>query len=74
MPSLNIFSRCILVLGLFFSIVVTASADDITLENVVAPTANQADESIAETASLEKAAHFLDSAALTWQKGRIHGL
>lgn len=44
--------------------------DSVTLENVAAPSANKADEAIANEASLEKSAHFLDSAALTWQKDR----
>ena len=44
--------------------------DAVTLENVVEPAPNQADEAVAEEMSLEKAAHFLDSAALTWQKDR----
>ena len=69
MPSRNIFSHCILALGLLSSIA-GAAADEITLENVVAPGANRSDEPIAKEASLEKAAHFLDSAALTWQKDR----
>lgn len=43
---------------------------DVTLENVVAPAANSADEPLAQEFSLAKAAHFLDSAALTWQKDR----
>ena len=46
------------------------ASDDVTLENVAAPSANKADEAISKDASLEKAAHFLDSAALTWQKDR----
>ena len=71
MPSRNIFTRGLLVLGLFSCIANAASGDDqISLENVVAPSANKADEPIAETASLEKAAQFLDAAALTWQKDR----
>ncbi len=44
--------------------------DDVTLESVVAPGPNTVDEPIAKEMSLEKAAHFLDSAALTWQKDR----
>ena len=48
--------------------------DGVTLDSVVAPGPNQADEPVAKELSLEKAAHFLDSAALTWQKeiGRAH--
>ena len=44
--------------------------DGVTLESVVAPGPNQANEPVAKELSLEKAAHFLDSAALTWQKDR----
>ena len=69
MPSGNIFSYCILALS-FLSSIAGAAADDITLDNVAAPSANKSDEPIAKEASLEKAAHFLDSAALTWQKDR----
>jgi squalene-hopene/tetraprenyl-beta-curcumene cyclase len=46
------------------------ASDDVTLENVAAPSANKADEAISKEASIAKAAHFLDSAALTWQKDR----
>lgn len=42
----------------------------VTLENVVDPGPNEKDEPIAEEFSLERAAHFLDSASLTWQKQR----
>lgn len=45
-------------------------SDDVTLENVVSPGANSTDEPVANELSLQKAAHFLDSAALTWQKDR----
>jgi squalene-hopene/tetraprenyl-beta-curcumene cyclase len=44
--------------------------DGVTLDSVVAPGPNQADEPVAKELSLEKAAHFQDSAALTWQKDR----
>jgi squalene-hopene/tetraprenyl-beta-curcumene cyclase len=43
---------------------------DVTLENVETPVPNHTDEPVAKELSLEKAAHFLDSAALTWQKER----
>lgn len=49
---------------------VAAASDEVTLENVAAPSANKANEAISKEVSLEKAAHFLDSAALTWQKDR----
>lgn len=41
-----------------------------TLENVLDPGPNQLDEPVAKTFSLDRAAHFLDSAALQWQKQR----
>jgi squalene-hopene/tetraprenyl-beta-curcumene cyclase len=40
----------------------------VTLANVVAPAANAPDEPLAAEFSLERAKHFLDSAALNWQK------
>jgi squalene-hopene/tetraprenyl-beta-curcumene cyclase len=42
----------------------------VTLANVEAPEPNRADEPLAEEFSVDKAARFLDSAALTWQKER----
>lgn len=46
------------------------AAEPVTLKNVVDPGANRQDEPLAETFSLEKAVHFLDSASLQWQKQR----
>ena len=46
------------------------AAEPITLENVIDPGENLADEAIAEEYSLEKAVAFLDSAALSWQNKR----
>lgn len=46
------------------------AAEPVTLENVVDPGANAKDEATAESFSLEKAVHFLDSASLNWQKER----
>lgn len=60
---------CLILLAGFYC--PAALADDaVTLENVVDPGPNQADEAVAEELSLAKAAVFLDSAALTWQKDR----
>jgi squalene-hopene/tetraprenyl-beta-curcumene cyclase len=42
----------------------------ITLENVVSPGPNTADEPYADKFSMQQAVRFLDSAALTWQKQR----
>ena len=42
---------------------------EVTLANVVEPAANAADEPVAEF-SLARGKHFLDSAALAWQKNR----
>lgn len=46
------------------------AAEPVTLENLVPPTANDKNEAIAPQFSLTKAAEFLDSAALDWQKSR----
>lgn len=46
------------------------AGEPVTLENVVDPGENSPDEPLAESFSLERAAHFLDSAALQWQKQR----
>ena len=43
------------------------AVEPVTLENLIAPESNRADEPLAEKFSLEKAAHFLDSASLEWQ-------
>lgn len=42
----------------------------VTLENVVPPTANDPAEPLAQAFSLRRAVHFLDSAAVDWQKSR----
>ena len=47
-----------------------SAGEPVTLENVVEPEPNQADEPFAEKFSTERAARFLDSAALAWQKNR----
>ena len=47
----------------------TRAAEPVTLDNFVAPTANPADEPLTAAFSLDRAAEFLDSAALDWQKG-----
>jgi squalene-hopene/tetraprenyl-beta-curcumene cyclase len=44
--------------------------EPITLENVQDPGANRSDEPLASNFSLEKAVHFMDAAALHWQKSR----
>lgn len=44
------------------------AAEPVTLDNVVAPEPNSADEPFAKELSLDKAAHFLDSASLDWQQ------
>jgi squalene-hopene/tetraprenyl-beta-curcumene cyclase len=44
------------------------AAEPVTLDNVVDPGPNSPDEPLAKDFSLERAVHFLDSAALTWQK------
>lgn len=47
-----------------------ATLDAVTLENVVEPAANSADEPLAASFSLDQAVHFMDSAAVAWQKRR----
>lgn len=57
------------VLGaLFSSAQLLQAAEPVTLENLVPPQPNRADEPLAEKFSLEKAVHFLDSASLDWQQ------
>jgi len=46
------------------------AGETVTIENVVDPGANRLDETIAQEFSLERAIHFIDSAALSWQKKR----
>ena len=46
-----------------------AAASEVTLANVETPAANTAEEPLAEF-SAERGKHFLDSAALSWQKQR----
>ncbi len=46
------------------------AGEPVTLDNVVDPGANKADEPIAKKFSIEQAVHFLDSASLNWQKKR----
>lgn len=54
--------------GLWLGLAVAAGADEpVTLKNVKEPAENRKDEPRAKTFSLERALHFLDSAALTWQ-------
>ena len=47
-----------------------ATVEPVTLANVVPPGENQRDEPLAAEFSRERAARFLDSAALDWQKSR----
>src|SRR6185437_9293898 len=44
------------------------AAEPVTLDNLVEPEANSADEPLATKFSMEQAAHFLDSASLNWQQ------
>jgi squalene-hopene/tetraprenyl-beta-curcumene cyclase len=56
--------------GLVISARCLFAAEPVTLENYEAPTPNVKDEPVARELSLEKAAHFLDSASLEWQSAR----
>ncbi len=49
---------------------VSAADEGVTLENVVAPGPNRADEPFAEEFSMQQAVRFLDSSSLAWQKQR----
>src|SRR5688500_8202188 len=44
------------------------ASEPVTLDNVADPGPNDPDEPLAAEFSLDRAMHFLDSAALTWQK------
>lgn len=57
-------------LALLLLTVVTASSEELTLENTPAPTANKPDEAVAKAYSLENATRFLDVASLNWTKSR----
>ena len=46
------------------------AVEAVTLDNVTNSGPNKLDEPVAKEFSLERAVHFLDSAALTWQKDR----
>lgn len=46
------------------------AVEPVTLDNVAAPQANDPDEPISAEFSIDRAAHFLDSASLQWQKQR----
>ena len=56
--------------ALAFGSTIVHSADPVTLENVIDPGPNELNEPIAKEFSLDRAIHFLDSAALQWQKQR----
>lgn len=45
-----------------------AAAEPVTFESLVAPESNRADEPLADSFSMQRALHFLDSAALDWQQ------
>lgn len=57
------------IIGVLVNIDMTVAVDPVTLANVKDPGPNRKDEKVADF-SLERAVHFLDSAALTWQKKR----
>jgi len=60
-------------MGMLLSVIAVVPAhggEPVTLDNVVTPAANVPDEPLAERFSREQASHFLDSAAVSWQKDR----
>lgn len=62
--------RLLSVLFLFAVSTLALADEPVTLKNVVPPKDNAKDEPLAKSFSLDKALHFLDSAALGWQKNR----
>ncbi len=48
----------------------TGAQEPVTLNNAIDPGPNKLNEPLAKSFSLKKGVHFLDSAALTWQKQR----
>ncbi len=61
----TLFAACLLLISLAE---VNWAAEPVTLDNVADPGPNDPDEPLAAEFSLDRATHFLDSAALTWQK------
>lgn len=59
------FAACLLQVGFATT---GRAAEPVSLENVVDPGPNSSDEPLAAEFSLARAVHFLDSAALAWQK------
>jgi squalene-hopene/tetraprenyl-beta-curcumene cyclase len=60
-----VLATCLCQIGLF---AIGRAAEPVTLDNVVDPGPNLPDEPRTAKFSLDRAVHFLDSAALTWQK------
>jgi squalene-hopene/tetraprenyl-beta-curcumene cyclase len=54
----------------FLGVASIVVADELTLENVTAPAANNAEEPLADAFSLAAATRFLDQASLDWTKSR----
>jgi squalene-hopene/tetraprenyl-beta-curcumene cyclase len=67
MPTKKSFLQILLLLGAAPSL---WASEPVTLDNVVAPDRNRAEEPLAKAFSMERALHFLDSASLNWQKTR----
>jgi squalene-hopene/tetraprenyl-beta-curcumene cyclase len=65
---MNLVARLLIMAGLMAAAAVLHAAEPVTLENLVAPEPNRADEPLAEEFSMDRAARFLDSAALDWQE------
>src|SRR5262245_33767585 len=72
-PSMNTMTRWLLAAAVVMGAVLGAAsrleaAERVSLENLVPPEPNRADEPLAKQFSLERALHFLDSASLDWQQ------
>src|SRR5262245_57375382 len=62
-----IFNRPAILVAMLGFATSLAAGEPVTLENLVTPASNRADEPLAKQYSMEQAVHFLDSASLEWQ-------
>lgn len=60
--------RIVFALKFLGVVIVLEAAEPVSLENLVPPAANRADEPFAKKFSLQQAVNFLDSASLDWQQ------
>lgn len=60
----------LVVIWSLFAVAAARADEPVTLENVRNPGSNRLDEPVAKAHSLDRGVHFLDAAALAWQKER----